>query len=46
LRDALDTAFEFVRFGNKYFDTEKPWETRNTDIERCYDAIHNIVQKR
>ena len=44
LRDALDTAFEFVRFGNKYFDTEKPWETRNTNVECCSDAIYNCVQ--
>lgn len=25
LRDALDEIFELVRFGNRYFDTEKPW---------------------
>ncbi|MCL2159073.1 MAG: methionine--tRNA ligase [Oscillospiraceae bacterium] len=44
LKDALDSVFGVVRFGNKYFDTKKPWETRNTDIERCADTIFNCVQ--
>ena len=44
LKEALDTIFDFVRFGNKYFDTEKPWETRNTDIEKCHVTIYNCVQ--
>ena len=44
LREAIDMLFEFVRYGNKYFDTEKPWETRNTNIEHCSDAIYNCVQ--
>lgn len=44
LKEALDTAFEFVRFGNKYFDSERPWETRNADTTVCVDAIYNCVQ--
>lgn len=44
LKEALDTVFEFVRFGNKYFDSERPWETRNADITACGDAIYNCVQ--
>lgn len=44
LKDALDTIFEFVRFGNKYFDTEQPWVTRNTDLTSCSEAIFNCVQ--
>ena len=43
-RDAIDTIFELVRFGNKYFDTEKPWETRCTDLERCQNTLYNCVQ--
>jgi len=44
LKDAIDKIFEFIRFGNKYFDTEKPWETRNTDIKSCSYTIFNCVQ--
>ena len=44
LKEALDSVFEHVRFGNKYFDTQKPWETRNTDIDSCSAAIHNCVR--
>lgn len=44
LKEALESAFEFVRFGNKYFDTEKPWETRQTDIASCHSTLFNCVQ--
>ncbi len=44
LKDALDAVFEFVRSGNKYFDSEKPWETRNSDINACYTTIFTCVQ--
>ena len=44
LKEALDLIFEFVRFGNKYFDTEKPWSTRNTDPDACAETIYNCVQ--
>ena len=44
LKDALDVAFAFVRFGNKYFDTEQPWATRTADINACNGAIYNCVQ--
>ncbi len=44
LRDALDEIFELVRFGNKYFDTEKPWDTRNHDPAACRNTIFNCVQ--
>jgi len=44
LKEALDTLFEFVRFGNKYFDTEQPWITRNTDVKHCSNTIFNCVQ--
>ena len=44
LKEALDTAFEFVRFGNKYFDAERPWQTRNTCVKACFETIYNCVQ--
>lgn len=44
LKEAIDMIFEFVRYGNKYFDTQKPWETRNTDMEKCKETLFNCVQ--
>ncbi len=44
LRDALDEIFELIRFGNKYFDSEKSWITRNTDINQCSHTLFNCVQ--
>ena len=42
-KEALDSLFELVRYGNKYYDTCEPWETRNTDIETCKDTIYNCT---
>ena len=44
LKEAVDGIFEYVRSGNKYFDSERPWETRNTDIRKCAHSIFNCVQ--
>lgn len=44
LKEAIDLIFEFVRFCNKYFDTEKPWETRNTDMKVCSNTLYNCIQ--
>ena len=44
LKEAIDTVFEFVRFGNKYFDTERPWETRTVNNKNCSETIYNCVQ--
>ncbi len=44
LRDALDEIFELVRFGNKYFDAEKPWDTRTHNPAACQNTIFNCVQ--
>jgi methionyl-tRNA synthetase len=44
LKEALDSAFELVRLGNRYYDAEKPWETRTTDPEKCQHTLHNCVQ--
>lgn len=43
-KDALDTIFDFVRFGNKYFDTNEPWKTRNLNPSECEHTLFNCVQ--
>lgn len=43
-KEGLDEIFEFIRGSNKYFDKEKPWETRNTDINKCSNTLYNCVQ--
>ncbi|WP_313892057.1 methionine--tRNA ligase [Psychrobacillus sp.] len=36
---AIDEVFEFVRFANKYFDTEQPWKQINEDKEACDNTL-------
>lgn len=43
-KDALDDAFELVRFGNKYFDSGEPWKTKTSDPIVCTNILHNCVQ--
>lgn len=43
-KDVLDGVFEFVRAANKYFDAQKPWETRTTAPKECENTIFNCVQ--
>lgn len=43
-RDAIDEIFGFVRSANKFFDTQQPWITRNTDKEACDNALYQCVQ--
>jgi len=43
-KDAIDEIFEFVRFSNKFFDTEQPWTTRTTDIAACGNTLYQCVQ--
>lgn len=44
LREAIEKIFEFIRDANRFFDTEKPWITRETDPEHCADTLFNCVQ--
>jgi len=44
IKDAINTVFELVRYGNKYFDGEKPWITKSTDIRACANTIYNCIQ--
>ncbi len=43
-KEALDGVFEFVRWSNKYFDANKPWETRTSSPESCENTLFNCVQ--
>jgi methionyl-tRNA synthetase len=43
-KDALETIFSFIRDANKYFDTERPWETRVTDPAACDNTLYTCVQ--
>lgn len=43
-KDAIAEIFDFVRNANKFFDTEKPWITRNTDIKACKNTLYQCVQ--
>ena len=43
-KDAIDEIFEFVRFSNKFFDTEQPWTTRTTDSAACGNTLYQCVQ--
>ena len=43
-KDALDTIFDFVRFGNKYFDSKEPWKTRTSNSNDCGNTLYNCVQ--
>ncbi|MDD6261563.1 MAG: class I tRNA ligase family protein [Clostridiales bacterium] len=38
-REALDEIFEAVRFGNAYYDENRPWRTRSDDPEKCRNTI-------
>ncbi len=44
LKAAIDEIFEFVRYANKFFDTEQPWITRTTDVTACRNTLFNCVQ--
>ncbi len=43
-KEALDGIFELVRWSNKYFDSQKPWETRTVAPRKCEDTLFNCVQ--
>lgn len=43
-KDAIAEIFEFIRSANKFFDTEQPWITRNTDKEACDNTLYQCVQ--
>ena len=38
-KDALETIFELVRLGNKYYDAAQPWKTRTSDLKACDQTL-------
>lgn len=42
-KEALESIFELVRFGNKYYDSQEPWKTRTTDSPKCADTLFNCT---
>ena len=42
--DAINEIFDFVRSANKFFDSEQPWITRNTDKSACDNTLYQCVQ--
>ena len=43
-KDALGEIFDFIRFSNKFFDTEQPWITRMSDEAACKNTLYRCVQ--
>jgi len=43
-KEALNGIFDFIRSANKYFDSEQPWITRDTDESACQSTLYNCVQ--
>jgi methionyl-tRNA synthetase len=43
-KDALEDIFEFVRFGNKYYDSNEPWKTRTANPAKCDQTLYSCVQ--
>ncbi len=43
-REALACLIDLARFGNRYFDAQKPWITRREAPARCAETLYNCVQ--
>lgn len=43
-KEAIGGVFDFIRVANKFFDTEQPWITRDTDEKRCKNTLYRCVQ--
>ncbi len=44
IKDAIGRIFDFIRDANRFFDSEQPWITRNTDIDACKNTLYQCVQ--
>lgn len=44
LRRATEEFMELARIGNRYFDSQAPWKTIETDPKRCSTTIFSCVQ--
>jgi methionyl-tRNA synthetase len=43
-RNSLAEVLQLARWGNKFFDEEKPWSTRKTDMARCTGTIAQCLE--
>ena len=43
-KDAIRGIFDFIRSANKFFDTERPWITKETDESACRNTLYQCVQ--
>ncbi|NBH26882.1 methionine--tRNA ligase, partial [Lachnospiraceae bacterium] len=43
-KEAINEIFDFIRNANKFFDTEQPWITRNTNKNACKNTLYQCVQ--
>lgn len=43
-KEAIGGIFDFIRAANKFFDTEQPWITRDTDENACKNTLYQCVQ--
>lgn len=43
-KDAINGIFDYIRAANKYFDTQRPWITRDTDEAACRNTLYQCVQ--
>ena len=44
LKEALDIIFDMVRYSNRYFDSEAPWNARTTYPIKCENTLYNCIQ--
>ena len=42
-KQAIETIFETIRFGNKYFDTKQPWKEIHENREECKNILLTCV---
>lgn len=42
-KEGINEVFDFIRYANKYFDSEKPWITINSDNDKCDETIYNCT---
>lgn len=43
-KDAIEAIFDFVRLGNRYYDSKEPWKTRTASPANCAYTLYNCVQ--
>ncbi|MFC1735986.1 methionine--tRNA ligase [Candidatus Hydrogenedentota bacterium] len=44
VKQATSELMHLARAGNKYFDDERPWATRKTDMRRCGTSLYVCVE--